>query len=182
MEIDTIAESASKALLELLSVATLKKEQILVVGCSTSEVLGKKIGSSSSLDVAKELFKGIYPIVLEKHIYLAVQCCEHLNRTLVVERECMEKYGLEEVCVYPIPKAGGSLAHCAMKILKDPVTVERVQAHAGMDIGDTFIGMHLKPVVIPVRSSYKEIGHAHLTMASTRLRLVGGERARYCAE
>ena len=151
----------------------------MVVGCSTSEVAGKKIGTSSSMEIAQALMEGIYPLVQQQGLYLAVQCCEHLNRALVVEEECMEKYGLEQVTVYPVQGAGGSLAHTAMKTLAHPVVVERIQAHAGMDIGDTFIGMHLKPVAVPFRGSLKSIGEAHLTMARTRPKLIGGERARY---
>lgn len=168
-----------QALTQLLEAARLKQGQILVVGCSTSEVLGQRIGSSSSLEAATAIMAGLYPLVCEKGLYLAVQCCEHLNRALVVEAECLEAYRLEQVTVYPVPGAGGSMAHSAMKTLKNPVVVESIQAHAGMDIGDTFIGMHLKPVAVPVRSNIKEIGAAHLTMARTRPRLIGGERARY---
>lgn len=175
-----ITEQIRQALEELLSVAGLKREQILVVGCSTSEVSGHKIGTSYSLEVAEALFKGILPLTQEAGLFLAIQCCEHLNRALVIERACQERYSLEEVGVYPIQGAGGSMAEQAMKVFVDPVVVEKIQAHAGLDIGDTFIGMHLKPVAVPVRGSINSVGAAHLTMARTRPKLIGGERARYC--
>ncbi|MGI6145649.1 MAG: TIGR01440 family protein [Clostridia bacterium] len=176
-----ITQDVGKALKELLAVASLKKQQILVVGCSTSEVAGQKIGTASNLDIAKAILAGIYPLILENGLYLAVQCCEHLNRALVIEAEAIEKYNLEQVTVYPVEKAGGSLAYQTMQTLQNPVVVEKIQGHAGMDIGDTFIGMHLKPVVVPVRSSLLTIGQAHLTMARTRPKLIGGERACYHA-
>lgn len=176
-----VTQDIRQALSELLEVAGLKPGQILVVGCSTSEVAGKKIGTHSSMDVATAIMEGIYPLCQKQGLYLAVQCCEHLNRALVVEEECMEKYNLEQVTVYPVQGAGGSLANKAMKIFQAPLVVEKIQGHAGLDIGDTFIGMHLKPVVVPVRSSIKSIGQAHLTMGRTRPKLVGGERACYQA-
>jgi len=175
----SITHDVQKALRELLAVAALQEKQILVVGCSTSEVAGEKIGTASSLDVAKALLAGIYPLILEHKLYLAVQCCEHLNRALVIEEEARERYNLEQVSVYPVEKAGGSLAHQTMRTLQNPVVVEKIQGHGGLDIGDTFIGMHLRPVVVPVRSSILTIGRAHLTMARTRPKLIGGERAHY---
>jgi len=168
-----------QALLDLLDAANLESGNILVIGCSTSEVLGEKIGTASNMEAAAAIIEGIYPVCCERGLYLAVQCCEHLNRALVVEKECLKKYSLEEVCVHPVPGAGGSTANLAMKTLKDAVVVERIQAHAGLDIGDTFIGMHLKPVAVPVRSAIGKIGQAHLTMARTRPKLIGGERAQY---
>lgn len=179
MDLKQITQDVRKALQELLEVASLKEKQILVVGCSTSEVAGQKIGTASSLDVAKALLAGIYPLVLANKLYLAVQCCEHLNRALVIEEEALEKYNLEQVTVYPVQKAGGSLAYQTMQTLPNPVVVEKIQGHAGLDIGDTFVGMHLKPVAVPVRSSLTTIGQAHLTMARTRPKLIGGERACY---
>ncbi|MGI6587921.1 MAG: TIGR01440 family protein [Peptococcia bacterium] len=180
MDFTAITEDVHKALQELLEVASLKQKQILVVGCSTSEVAGQKIGTASSLDVAKAILTGIKPLVSENKLYLAVQCCEHLNRALVIEEEALEKYALEQVSVYPVQQAGGSLAYQAMQTFVNPIVVEKIQGHAGIDIGDTFIGMHLKPVVVPVRSSLMKIGEAHLTMARTRPKLIGGKRAQYC--
>lgn len=179
MEYDKIKTDTQQALQELLEAAQLKPRNILVLGCSTSEVAGQKIGTGSSIDVAEAIADAILPVVQRENIYLAVQCCEHLNRALVVERACAEQYSLDEVSVYPVQGAGGSMAHLAMKRFNDPVMVERIQGHAGIDIGDTFIGMHLKQVAVPVRSAVKEIGAAHLTMARTRPKLIGGERAQY---
>ncbi|MCR4440666.1 MAG: TIGR01440 family protein [Peptococcaceae bacterium] len=179
MDGEKITAEVRQALEELLEAARLKKEDILVVGCSTSEIAGKKIGTSSNLDVAAAVMKGLYPACRERGLFLAVQCCEHLNRALVVEKRCLDRYSLEEVTVYPVQGAGGSLAYQAMKTFEEPVVVENIRAHAGLDIGDTFIGMHLKPVAVPVRGSLKAIGMAHLTMARTRPKLIGGERARY---
>lgn len=180
MDLENITLLSRKALEELLLEASLKPGHILVVGCSSSEIRGEKIGKASSLELAEAVFKGIYPVLQEKGIYLAAQCCEHLNRALVVEEECAEKYGLEIVSVVPHPDAGGSFASVAYRHLINPVVVDEIKAQAGMDIGDTFIGMHLKRVAVPVRSSIKEIGRAHLTMARTRPPLIGGERAKYC--
>lgn len=179
MDYEKIKSDTARALQELLEVAGLKAESLLVLGCSTSEVAGKKIGTGSSLEVAEAIMGAILPLLQQEKIYLAVQCCEHLNRALVVERACAEKYGLDEVTVYPVQGAGGSMAHLAMKKFAEPVVVEKLQGHAGIDIGDTFIGMHLKPVVVPVRGTVREIGEAHLTMARTRPKLIGGERAKY---
>jgi uncharacterized protein (TIGR01440 family) len=179
MDYAKITADVELAMYELLEASLLKPGNVLLVGCSTSEVAGKTIGTGSSLEIAAAIMQGIYPLCEERGLYLAVQCCEHLNRALVVERACMEKYDLEEVMVYPIQGAGGSLAYWATKTFKQPVVVEKIQAHAGMDIGDTFIGMHLKPVVVPVRGTKSQIGEAHLTMGRSRPKLIGGERARY---
>lgn len=173
------SRQAQEAIQGLLRAAHLKPGDIVVIGCSTSEVAGKKIGSSSSLQTAGAIMDGLLPTVLEKELFMAVQCCEHLNRALVVEERCAAKYNLEIVCVYPHEKAGGSLAAAAMERFAQPVVVETIAAHAGLDIGDTFIGMHLKKVAVPVRIELKSIGEAHLTLARTRPKLIGGERAIY---
>jgi uncharacterized protein (TIGR01440 family) len=179
IDLTSLTRNVEQALKELLEVAHLKPNDILVVGCSTSEVIGQKIGSASSLEVAIALMDGILPIVKENNLFLATQCCEHLNRALVVEETCALFYGLEVVNVVPHPKAGGSFATMAMERFKNPMVVEEIAGHAGMDIGDTFIGMHLKRVAVPVRVSIKSIGEAHLTLARTRPKLIGGERAKY---
>lgn len=178
--LEHIKSDTQKAVKELLKVANLKAGQVLVVGCSTSEIAGQKIGSAGSIEIAEAVFSGLLTYLREQGIYLAVQCCEHLNRALVVEQEAQEKYGWEEVTVVPHQKAGGSLATVAYRKFEKPVVVEEIKAHAGIDIGDTFIGMHLRKVAVPVRSEIKSIGHAHLTMARTRPKLIGGERAKYC--
>lgn len=173
----TIIEQCEQATNELLEVAKLKKGDIVVVGCSTSEVVGSKIGTNSDPNTAKNIFDGIYKVLKRKGIYLAVQCCEHLNRAIVTEREAV--LGIETVNVIPQKKAGGSLATVAYQSFKNPVVVEEIKADAGMDIGDTFIGMHLKKVAVPVRISIKSIGEAHLTLARVRPKFIGGVRAIY---
>ncbi len=174
-----IEEEAYAAAKEVLSTAGLKKGSLFVVGCSTSEVEGCHIGSSSSPEIADAVLKGIYRAVSEQGVYLAAQCCEHLNRALVLERDAAEKYGYEPVNAMPQPKAGGSFASAAWKNFKEPAAVEHIRADAGMDIGDTLIGMHLKDVAVPLRIQIKKIGEAHVVCARTRAKFIGGERAVY---
>ena len=174
-----IVEQAKNMIEEFLSVAPMNKGEILVVGCSSSEIVGETIGKGSDFNAAKAVFEGISPILEEKGIFLAAQCCEHLNRALVVERECAEKYGLDVVCVVPKAKAGGSFATTAYENFKSPVVVEAIKAHAGVDIGSTLIGMHLRAVAVPVRLSMKQIGSANVTFARTRPKYIGGPRACY---
>lgn len=159
--------------------ANLRAGQILVIGCSTSEVIGQQIGQGSSIDVAETLLPPLLSRVHKQGIFLAVQGCEHINRALVVEETCAEHYGLEVVTVRPALHAGGAMTVKAWESFSSPVMVERIQGHAGIDLGDTFIGMHLRPVVIPIRLQVKELGEAHLTLARTRPRLIGGPRALY---
>lgn len=174
-----LAAQLRAALDELLEVAGLRPGQILVVGCSTSEVLGERIGSAGSVEIAEILL----PVILERaarfKARVAIQCCEHLNRALVVQRTTAESYGLTEVSVHPVPTAGGALAAKAMEKFEDPLVVEAVQAHAGIDIGLTLIGMHLRPVAIPVRLKNARIGQADVVAARTRPKLIGGSRAEY---
>lgn len=179
VELENIEKQAYDATKELLQVAKLKQGQLLVVGCSTSEVGGAGIGTYSSPELAEYVFAGIYRAVNEAGVYLAAQCCEHLNRALILEAAAAEKYGYEEVNVVPQPKAGGSFATAAYKHFEQPVAVEHIKAHAGMDIGDTLIGMHLKDVAVPVRLSTSKIGEAHVVFARTRAKFIGGERAAY---
>ena len=179
MVMKTVTEDTKKALLELLEVARLREGDIVVVGCSSSEILGQKIGTASSLDAARAVLAGLLPELKVRKLYLAAQCCEHLNRALIVERELAEKYGLEMVNVLPQPKAGGSFATSAWEAFSEPVAVETIKAHAGLDIGNTLIGMHLRPVAVPVRVSVKRIGEASLVLARTRPRFIGGVRAHY---
>lgn len=159
--------------------ANLRLRQILVLGCSTSEVIGQQIGQGSSLEVAEMLLPPLLERVHQQGLFLAVQGCEHINRALVVEDACVDHYGLEAVTVLPALRAGGAMTVRAWEDFSSPVMVERIQGHAGIDIGDTFIGMHLRPVVIPIRIHVKELGEAHLTLAHTRPRLIGGPRAVY---
>lgn len=177
-----IGEEAYRAAKEILEIAGLKEGQLFVVGCSTSEVAGAGIGSFSSPELAEVVFGGVYQATQEAGVYLAAQCCEHLNRALVLEEEAAEKYGYEIVNVIPQPKAGGSFATAAYKAFETPVAVEHIKAHAGMDIGDTLIGMHLKDVAIPVRVRTTQIGDAHVVCARTRAKYIGGGRALYDEE
>ena len=174
-----IRNQLKTAINDLLAVAGLEKGDVLVVGCSTSEVLGEKIGSYGSLDVGQELYSALTEALEPCGIYLAAQCCEHLNRALIIEKEAARLYGWEEVNAVPHAHAGGSFATTVYKNLTNPVAVENIRAHAGIDIGDTLIGMHLKAVAVPVRSSVKKIGQANLVMARTRAKYIGGERAKY---
>lgn len=178
-KIEKIKEEAYAAAKEILSAAKLEKGSLFVVGCSSSEAGGSLIGSDSSPEIADAIFNGIYSAVSEKGVYLAAQCCEHLNRALILEKEAAKKYGYELVNVVPQPKAGGSFATAAWKHFKEPAAVEHIKADAGMDIGDTLIGMHLKDVAVPVRISTKKIGEAHVVCARTRAKFIGGERAVY---
>ena len=178
-EMTIIAQEAYRAAKELLQVAGVEFGDILVVGCSTSEVAGAGIGTFSSPELAEVVFGGIYQATEEAGIYLAAQCCEHLNRALILEKEAARKYGYEVVNVVPQPKAGGSFATAAYKAFEHPVAVEHIKAHAGIDIGDTLIGMHMKDVAVPVRIRTKEIGDAHVVCARTRPKFIGGARAVY---
>jgi len=179
---ENIKQQAREAVRELLDVAKLRRGDVLVVGCSSSEVVGARIGKGSSAEAAEAILAGVAPVLEEQGIYLAAQCCEHLNRALIVERECAEKYGWEVVSVLPWPHAGGSFATAAYANMKDPVAVEHIRAHAGLDIGGTLIGMHLRDVAVPVRLSIDHIGEAILLCARTRPKFIGGARAHYSAE
>ncbi|MBE7046892.1 MAG: TIGR01440 family protein [Ruminococcaceae bacterium] len=172
-----IRTQAKNAVGELIEASKIKKGDILVIGCSTSEVIGSKIGSNSSPDTAKELFAGIYEITCEKGIFVAIQCCEHLNRCIITEKDAVPN--LDYVNVIPQPKAGGSLATVAYNTFKNPVAVEKIKADAGLDIGGTLIGMHLKEVAVPVRLSVSKIGEANIIAARTRPKFIGGVRAVY---
>jgi len=179
MNIQEIVKNWEKVLEEFFAQANLKPGHIVVLGCSTSEVMGKQIGKGSSEEVAEALLPPLLTRIRARELFLAVQACEHLNRALVVEEACVEKYGLDAVTVIPAISAGGAMAFKAWQSFHHPLMVESIRAHAGIDVGDTFIGMHLRPVVVPIRPSIKEIGEAHLTMARTRPRLIGGPRAIY---
>jgi uncharacterized protein (TIGR01440 family) len=165
---------------EICERAKLKEGQILVVGCSSSEVIGDRIGSNSSLDVAEAVFDGIHEAASKKGVYVAAQCCEHLNRAIIIEAAAVP--GAEIVNVVPQPKAGGSFATNAYRKFDHPVALEEIKADAGLDIGDTFIGMHLKKVAVPLRLEHHNIGEAHITAARVRPKYIGGERACYDPE
>lgn len=182
VELDVIKNQGYELTKELIEVSGIKEEQILVIGCSSSEIVGEKIGSFSSIEVAEALYSGIEKAAKEANIFIAAQCCEHLNRALILEEAAANKYCYEEVNVVPQPKAGGSFATSAYKYMENPVAVEHIKAHAGMDIGDTLIGMHLKDVAVPVRLSSNKIGEAHVVCARTRAKFIGGVRAAYDSE
>lgn len=174
-----IERETAQAVTELLQQANLKPGQILVIGCSSSEVVGGHIGKNSSMEAAAAIYHAAAPLLKEKGIYLAAQCCEHLNRAIILEAEAAEKYGYEPVSVCPWPHAGGSWATTCWRNFANPVAVEEIRAHAGLDIGGTLIGMHLRRVAVPVRLSLDHIGQAHILCARTRPKLIGGERAHY---
>lgn len=177
--LEKIRQDAVAAVTELLEVAKLQAGDLLVIGCSSSEMVGEKIGTHSSVDAANALADAVLPLLKEKGVHIAVQCCEHLNRALILESAVAEKYGYEAVNVVPQPKAGGSFATAVWQKLEKPVAVEHVRAHAGLDIGGTLIGMHLKEVAVPVRLSVKHIGEAPILCARTRPKFIGGCRAVY---
>ncbi len=170
---------AKTAARDIIREAGLKRNQILVVGCSTSEITGNKIGTQSVPEVATDVCKAIKDELDKEGIFLAAQCCEHLNRAIIIEREVAESRGWDVVNVVPQPKAGGSFATAAYKLFSDPVAVEAVKADAGLDIGQTLIGMHMKAVAVPVRLSVTKIGDAILTAARVRPKFIGGCRAVY---
>lgn len=176
---EKIAQESYEAAKEIIEKAGLKEGDLFVVGCSTSEISGEKIGSSSKPELAKVVFENIWKAAKEKKVYLAAQCCEHLNRAIILEEEACERYGLEPVNVVPQPKAGGSFATQAYLNFEHPAAVEHIRAHAGMDIGDTLIGMHLREVAVPVRIEVPKIGEAHVVCARTRRKFIGGSRAAY---
>jgi len=175
-------EDIYRVALDTAQAGGLAAGRLLVVGVSTSEVLGSRIGTAGASDVAQALFEGLQRFRGETGIYVAYQCCEHLNRALVVEREAMEKYGLEPVTVVPVPKAGGAMASYAYRHLDEAVMVEEIAAHAGIDVGETLIGMHVRKVAVPYRPAIRSIGEARVNAAYARPKLIGGARAVYVIE
>lgn len=173
----SIYEQTKAAIAELCEKATLHRGNIVVVGCSTSEVIGCKIGTNSNPDVAGEIFRALHDYTTSHGLFLAIQCCEHLNRAIITERKAVPL--AEPVNVVPQPKAGGSLATKAYLGFDDPVAVEEIKADAGLDIGFTLIGMHLKKVAIPLRLTNNTIGAAMVLAARTRPKFIGGARAVY---
>ena len=174
---EQIYQQAKAVLAELVEKAGLRKGNIVVVGCSTSEVLGNRIGTNSNPDTAKAIFRGLQEQADQAGVYLAIQCCEHLNRAIIIERAAVP--AADVVNVVPQPKAGGSLATQAYARFEDPVVLEEIRADAGIDIGFTLIGMHLKKVAVPVRLENNMIGHALIIAARTRPKFIGGVRAIY---
>ncbi|MDR0915776.1 MAG: TIGR01440 family protein [Oscillospiraceae bacterium] len=179
MELHEIENAAQSVIDELLAAAKLRAGDIVVVGCSSSEVIGARIGTDSSPEVGRAIYNALAERVKSHGLYLAAQCCEHLNRAIVVERECAERYGLEIVNAVPQPKAGGSFATAAWSEMREPVCVAQIAAHAGLDIGGTLIGMHLRRVAVPVKLTRRTLGDATVIAARTRPPFVGGSRAIY---
>ena len=170
---------AKAAAEELIAAANLKKGDLLVVGCSTSEIISQKIGTDSAPEIGQAVAEGILEACRAAGVELAAQCCEHLNRALILESAAAQKRGYPICNVLPQPKAGGSFATAVYGLLEAPVAVENIQGQAGMDIGGTLIGMHLRPVAVPVRVSVDHIGEAILILARSRAKFIGGERAQY---
>lgn len=177
--LEEIREQTKEVLSELLETARLDPGDILVVGCSSSEITGYRIGSHSSEEVGQAVYEALYGALEGTGIYLAAQCCEHLNRALILDKAAAKALKLPLVNVVPQPKAGGSFATAAYRTLKNPAAVEHLAAQAGIDIGDTLIGMHLAHVAVPVRTRVKSIGEAHVVCARTRAKYIGGPRACY---
>ncbi|TRZ39059.1 TIGR01440 family protein [Niallia circulans] len=179
INISALEEQLQSIISEYQEQAKLTDRHIFVIGCSTSEVIGQKIGTAGAIDVAGFIFQQLLEYKEEAGVELAFQCCEHLNRALVVERKLQEEKNLSEVSVIPVRQAGGAMAAYAYQHMKDPVVVEHITADGGIDIGDTLIGMHIKHVAVPIRVSHKQLGEAHVTLAKTRPKLIGGQRAVY---
>ncbi|MCR5155966.1 MAG: TIGR01440 family protein [Butyrivibrio sp.] len=182
MNFEEITAQSRQAVTEILKQARLKEGSIFVIGCSSSEILGDQIGTATNMDSANSVYDGIIPVLKENGIYAAAQCCEHLNRALVIERAAMEKYGFEQVNAIPQPNhAGGAFGTVCYERFEDPVLVENIggRADAGIDIGGTMIGMHMHAVAVPIRISLRKIGEAPIICARHRPKYVGGQRAIY---
>ena len=174
-----LQQHLAQALREFEQQVKFNENQLFVVGCSTSEVIGQKIGTAGALDVAQMLYEEFSRFAQKHKLYLVFQGCEHINRACTMEAAAANLYHLEPVSVVPVRTAGGSMSAYAYTQMKEPVVVETVSAHAGIDIGQTLIGMHLKAVAVPIRTSVKQLGDAVITLATTRPKLIGGERAQY---
>ena len=179
MKLEELVQELEESIEELIRKGNAKAGSVLVIGCSTSEILGNRIGTGGSLKAAKAFFAAVHKVTKKHKIMLAAQCCEHLNRALVVEEKTMEKLGLQEVTVRPVEHAGGAWATAAYEGFSKPAVVLALRADLGLDIGQTLIGMHLRHVAVPVRTKIQSIGSAHVVCARTRLKYIGGERAAY---
>ena len=175
--VEQIRNDAMNAAKELVEKTRLSTGNIVVIGCSTSETLGNNLGSHSVPEIGKALFEALQSVFKPLGIYIAAQCCEHLNRAIIIERAAVPN--AEIVNVVPQPKAGGSFATACYQAFEHPVALEHVKADAGIDIGGTLIGMHLKEVAVPLRLSQKTIGKAIVLAARTRPKFIGGDRAHY---
>ncbi|RIW36136.1 TIGR01440 family protein [Bacillus salacetis] len=179
MDVEVLNKQLDSILTEFKGQSPLEKGNLLVVGCSTSEVIGKRIGTAGTSEAAEVIFEKMKQFADELGAVVAFQCCEHLNRALVMERSWAERRGYDEVSVIPVRTAGGAMATHAYEKFEDPVVVEFIKAEAGIDIGQTLIGMHLKHVAVPIRVSQKMLGEAHVVLAKSRPKLIGGTRAVY---
>lgn len=178
-ELTVVKKQLEKLLAEMAEQAHPKQGELFVVGCSTSEVAGKKIGTAGAMEIGEALFQPLKAFADLYKLHLAFQGCEHINRALTIERKTALAFNLEPVSVIPKIEAGGSMSAYAYQQMEDAVVVEEIRAHSGIDIGQTLIGMHLKSVVIPLRTSIKKVGEANVTLATTRPKLIGGVRAKY---
>ena len=176
---EKVTGDARRVVAEFLEQARLRKGDLVVIGCSTSEIAQRHICSFSNAELGEAVFVAMYEELRRAGLAVAAQCCEHLNRALIMTYVDAERFGYEVVNVIPQPKAGGSFSTAAWKHMENPVAVEHIQAHAGIDIGDTLIGMHLRPVAVPVRIEHPVIGGAHIVCARTRAKYIGGGRAHY---
>ncbi|EAZ83942.1 hypothetical protein BB14905_19320 [Bacillus sp. B14905] len=179
MVVKQIRTHLTQLLSEFEEQVTLRPHTIFVVGCSTSEVIGQKIGTAGALEIGEAIFEPLQEFAMKHELHLAFQGCEHINRAITMEASTVERFGYDPVAVVPVRTAGGSMSAYAYTRFANPVVVETIQAHAGIDIGQTLIGMHLKAVAVPVRTSVKMVGEAVVTIATTRPKLIGGERAVY---
>ncbi len=179
MSLQDVKAQVIQLLEDLDEAMPLTSDVLVVIGASTSEVAGSVIGSNGSEEIAAQIYDALQVKRKETGVHFAFQCCEHLNRALVVEADVAKARGYEIVSAVPVREAGGAMAAYAYKQMENPVLVEEIRAEAGIDIGDTLIGMHLKKVAVPVRSKVKSVGSAHVTMAVTRPKLIGGARAVY---
>lgn len=177
-----LAQECQAILDDMVARQAPRKGDVFVIGCSTSEILGKHIGKAGSPEVAATIYPVLDAFAKAHELVLAFQCCEHLNRSLVVEREAQMRLGLKEVCSVPHYKAGGSMASHAYRAMQDAVLVESIQAGYGLDIGETMIGMHMRPVVVPMRIAHRSLGEARVNPSFSRPPLIGGLRARYTLE
>lgn len=179
MIVQQIQAQLTQLLSEFEEQVTLRPNTIFVVGCSTSEVIGQKIGTAGALETAQAIFEPLQMFAKKHQLHLAFQGCEHINRAITMEADIAQRFGYEPVAVVPVRTAGGSMSAYAYTQFASPVVVEEIRAHAGIDMGQTLIGMHLKAVAVPVRTSVRTIGEAIVTMATTRPKRIGGERAVY---
>ena len=176
---ETIRDQARQAIAELLDAAKLSPGDLFVVGCSTSEVAGGHIGKNSVPELGDALAETMIAVCGELGLHPVFQCCEHLNRALVMEQALLDRLNLTQVNVMPVPKAGGSTGAAAYQRFEHPAVAQFIQADAAIDVGDTLVGMHVRPVAVPVRMEGSEVGQAHVTMAYSRLPYIGGSRAQY---